>query len=190
MLPLLLPRFSLGSNYQLDELRRVLPRIDIVSNAQSAADIKIRWVRISSELVDRRGLLTRIDIQESRRTPRKIHSRCRLGSLSTIHESYITKSPHSKPNMSLLITLSSSGHRLSFSSSGQWFYLADSPTYRGIISKRLVVVTELEGSASLSHVTKYRGSIESSEFRTSQRPASRNGEMKVRNSYIRSPSVP
>jgi len=62
MLPLLLPRFSLGSNYQLDELRRVLPRIDIVSNAQSAADIKIRWVRISSELVDRRGLLTRIDI--------------------------------------------------------------------------------------------------------------------------------
>jgi len=53
---LLLPRCPLGSNYQLDEPRRVLLRIDMVSNAQLAADIKIRWGRISSQLVDRRGL--------------------------------------------------------------------------------------------------------------------------------------
>jgi len=48
----LLPRFPLGSNYQLDEPRRVLLRIDIVSNAQLAADNKIRWGRISSQLVE------------------------------------------------------------------------------------------------------------------------------------------
>jgi len=53
---LLLPRFLLESNYQLGELRRVSLRIDIVSNAHLAADIKIRWGRISSQLVDRRGL--------------------------------------------------------------------------------------------------------------------------------------
>jgi len=53
---LLLPRFPLGSNYQLNELRRVSLRIDIVSNAQLVADIKIHWVHISSQLVDQRGL--------------------------------------------------------------------------------------------------------------------------------------
>jgi len=91
---LLLLRFPLGSNYQLDELRRVSLRIDIVSNAQLAADTKIRWVRISSQLVNRCGLLTRMDIQKSRRTPLKTRSRCRLvhfsslsrlGLLSTVH---------------------------------------------------------------------------------------------------------
>jgi len=46
-----LPRFPLGSNYQLDELRWLSLKIDIVSNAQLAADIEIRWVHISAQLV-------------------------------------------------------------------------------------------------------------------------------------------
>jgi len=132
---LLLPQFPLGSNYQLDELRRVLLRIDIASNAQLVADLKIRWVHISSQLVDRRGLLTRIDIQKTHSRCRLVHSssRSRLGLLSTVHKNHIPKSPHSKPNISLLITLSSSGHCLLLSS-GQCFYLADSPTRHGITS--------------------------------------------------------
>jgi len=176
---LLLPQFPLGSNYQLDELRRVLLRIDIASNAQLVADIKIRWVHISSQLVDRRGLLTRIDIQ-------KTHSRCRLGLLSTIHKNHIPKSPHSKPNISLLITHSTSGHRLSLSSSGRWFYPNSS---RDHLSKRLVVVTQYEGSTFLSYVPKYRSSLGPSELRASQRPTSSNREIKVANLYICSYSV-
>jgi len=185
---LLLPQFPLGSNYQLDELRRVLLRIDIASNAQLVADIKIRWVHISSQLVDRRGLLTRIDIQKTHSRCRLVHSssRSRLCLLSTIHKNHIPKSPHSKPNISLLITHSTSGHRLSLSSSGRWFYPNSS---RDHLSKRLVVVTQYEGSTFLSYVPKYRSSLGPSELRASQRPTSSNREIKVANLYICSYSV-